>query len=42
MPSARMVRLHGSSADRLEITPNPWAGVGLVRVGTPGAASFSS
>lgn len=30
---ARMAGLHGGSADRLEISPNLWAGVGLVREG---------
>jgi alkanesulfonate monooxygenase len=29
----RMVRLHGGRRDRLEISPNLWAGVGLVRGG---------
>ncbi|WP_405132868.1 LLM class flavin-dependent oxidoreductase [Nocardia sp. NBC_01388] len=29
----RMVELHGGSLDRLEIAPNLWAGVGLVRGG---------
>jgi alkanesulfonate monooxygenase len=30
---ARMASLHGGSADSLEISPNLWAGVGLVREG---------
>lgn len=30
---ARMSRLHGGRRDRLEISPNLWAGVGLVRGG---------
>lgn len=30
---ARMLELHGGSRDRLEIHPNLWAGVGLVRGG---------
>jgi alkanesulfonate monooxygenase len=30
---SRMARLHGGSRDRLEISPNLWAGVGLVRGG---------
>lgn len=30
---ARMAQLHGGSRDRLEISPNLWAGVGLVRGG---------
>lgn len=30
---ARMARLHGGRRDRLEISPNLWAGVGLVRGG---------
>jgi alkanesulfonate monooxygenase len=30
---ARMRQLHGGSRDRLEISPNLWAGVGLVRGG---------
>ena len=29
----RMSRLHGGTRDRLEISPNLWAGVGLVRGG---------
>ena len=29
----RMVQLHGGQRDRLEISPNLWAGVGLVRGG---------
>src|SRR5207245_5522921 len=29
----RMIRLHGGSRDKLEISPNLWAGVGLVRGG---------
>ena len=29
----RMARLHGGSRDKLEISPNLWAGVGLVRGG---------
>jgi len=29
----RMTRLHGGSRDRLEVAPNLWAGVGLVRGG---------
>ena len=29
----RMLRLHGGSRDKLEISPNLWAGVGLVRGG---------
>jgi alkanesulfonate monooxygenase len=29
----RMLRLHGGKRDRLEISPNLWAGVGLVRGG---------
>ncbi|MFC8046203.1 LLM class flavin-dependent oxidoreductase [Nocardia sp. NPDC057353] len=29
----RMLELHGGSSDRLEIAPNLWAGVGLVRGG---------
>ncbi len=29
----RMAALHNGSRDRLEIAPNPWAGVGLVRGG---------
>ncbi len=29
----RMVQLHGGSRDRLEISPNLWAGVGLLRGG---------
>lgn len=29
----RMIRLHGGRRDRLEISPNLWAGVGLVRGG---------
>jgi alkanesulfonate monooxygenase len=29
----RMARLHGGRRDRLEISPNLWAGVGLVRGG---------
>jgi alkanesulfonate monooxygenase len=29
----RMVELHGGSTDRLEVSPNLWAGVGLVRGG---------
>lgn len=28
-----MLALHGGSSDRLEISPNLWAGVGLVRGG---------
>lgn len=30
---ARMSRLHGGSRDKLEVSPNLWAGVGLVRGG---------
>jgi alkanesulfonate monooxygenase len=30
---SRMARLHGGSRDKLEISPNLWAGVGLVRGG---------
>lgn len=30
---ARMSRLHGGRRDKLEISPNLWAGVGLVRGG---------
>ncbi|MFX8813244.1 LLM class flavin-dependent oxidoreductase, partial [Acinetobacter baumannii] len=29
----RMARLHGGRRDKLEISPNLWAGVGLVRGG---------
>jgi alkanesulfonate monooxygenase len=29
----RMARLHGGSRDKLEVSPNLWAGVGLVRGG---------
>jgi alkanesulfonate monooxygenase len=29
----RMIRLHGGKRDNLEISPNLWAGVGLVRGG---------
>ena len=30
---SRMSKLHGGSKDKLEISPNLWAGVGLVRGG---------
>ena len=30
---SRMSRLHGGSRDKLEVSPNLWAGVGLVRGG---------
>lgn len=31
---ARMQALHGGSRDRLEIAPNLWAGIGLIRTGS--------
>ncbi|MES0127682.1 FMNH2-dependent alkanesulfonate monooxygenase [Mesorhizobium sp. M0029] len=34
---SRMSRLHGGSRDKLEISPNLWAGVGLVRGGAGSA-----
>ncbi len=38
----RMVELHGGKTDKLEISPNLWAGIGLVREGAANGAGGRS